>query len=485
MIIRNGLLYLIARLLPGALAVVTTAILTRLLTPQSYGLYGLTLMVMNFGSTIAFEWLGLSFMRFFETRKEDPRAIPTFVVMYYVMVGLTGLILLLVLPSGLIPHEQLGLCVVGLCMAWSFAFFELLARFEVASFRPGRFLMLNLTRAALLMVFTLGAAWWTREPLPTALGNAVGLLVALVPLGRKRLALRPALFDKALAREVLRFGVPFALSMMLAGMFTSGVRLLVATLTDTDQLGLYTAAYSLSQNVLFVVAGAINSTIYPLAVRAYERGDPAALRAQMEDNFALLVGTLAPASIGMMLTAPGLAQQLVGPDFRAGVAQMIPWMALTVLLGSFRGNYLDHSFQLGKRSAHQVTVSAVAAVLALLGTAVLVPVLGGVGAPIATSIAMLISCVHAWLLGRSGQKMPLPLRPLAQVCCSTAVMAAAVMAVPNDLTYGLYLKVVAGMAAYVVTSIAVDLLRTRRKVLAILTGGAGYLRRRASGSRTT
>ena len=481
MIIRNGMLYLVARLVPGVLAVVTTSILTRLLTPQSYGVYGLTLIIMSFGSTIAFEWLGLSFMRFYDSRRHQSGTIPTFVALYYAMVGLTALVLVLAVLSTLVSRDEILLFAVGLCAAWSFAFFELLARFEVASFRPLRFLVLNLGRAALLMVFTVGAAWFTRDALWTAVGNAVGLFAAVLPAGRSRLALRPAAFDSGLAREVVRFGLPFALSMLLAGLFTSGVRSLVAVLTDERELGLYTAAYALSQNVLFVIAGAIGSTTYPLAVRAFEHGDKAALQIQLEENFALLLGTMAPATLGMALTAHDLAAQLTGAGFRDGVAEMIPWMALTVLLGSFRGVYLDHSFQLGKRTVQQVTVSAGAAILALLFTVLLVPWLGGVGGPIATSLAMAASCVHAWLLGRAGQPMPIPPRVLAQVGCATAVMAAIVLAIPAGLPWSLYAKVAAGMAGYACTAIVVDLLGVRGKVIGVLAGGTSLFRKRLVG----
>jgi O-antigen/teichoic acid export membrane protein len=452
-----------------------------MLTPTAYGIYGWTLIIMSFGSTIGFEWLGMSFMRFYEARRQDRRTIPTFVTLYYGMVGLSALLLPLAAFSTLVPVDQLALFAVGLCMAWSFAFFELMARFEVANFRPVRYLLLNLGRAVLLMTFTLGAAWLTRDPLYIAVGNALGLIAAILPVGRQRLAVSRSLFDASLAQQAVRFGLPFALSMLLAALFTSGVRALVAIMTDARELGLYTAAYSLSQNVLIVIAGAIASTTYPLAVRAFERGDPAALRKQLESNFALMLGTLMPASLGMALTSHDLAMQLVGVRFRGGVAELMPWMALTVMLGATRGSYLDHSFQLGKKSGHQVAVSASAAVLALLGTLALVPWLGAVGAPVATSIAMLASCIHAWMLGRAGQPMPIPPRVIAQVGCASAVMAAAVLAVPSGEYYSLYAKIALGMACYALASVAVDLLGLRGKTLSVLASSRGRLRKRLAG----
>ena len=461
MMLRNGILYLVARLLPGVLSIATMSILTRLLTPAEYGVYGLTLIIMSFGSTIAFEWLGLSFMRLYEARQGDARTIPTFVLLFYAMVGLTLLLMGVVALAQILPASDLPQFAIGICMAWSFACFELLSRFEVAGIRPRRYLAFNLIRAVSLMAFTLGAAWLTHDALATAFGNMLGLLVAIVPLGRRRLAAHPSLFDRELAREVVRFGMPFALSMLLSGLFTSGVRALVAALTDARELGLYTASYALSQNVLFVVAAAISYTTYPLAVRAYEKGDPAVLRAQFEDNLAFLLAIMVPAALGMALAAPELAAHLVGPEFRVGVAPLIPWMALTVLLGSIRGNYLDTAFQLGKRLNRQVGVSAVAAVLALAGTAILVPLLGLIGAPIATLFAMAVSCVHAWLIGRVPFRLPIPARVLRQVGFAAALMSAAVLAVPGGLPYSLAAKIAAGFVGYAAGCLATDLLGLR------------------------
>ena len=475
------MLYLVARLIPGILALATTALLTRALSPGDYGIYGLTLIIMSFGSTIAFDWLGLSFMRFYNARQDDAGTIPTFITLYYGMVGLTAVGLAAALGLGFLPVDDAPLVCVGFCMAWLFALFELLSRFEVAAFQPVRYLTMNLARAVILLTCTIGAAWLTRDPVWTAVGNATGLGLAIALLGRRRLALRPAMFDVALARQVVRFGLPFALSMLLAGLFTSGVRSLVAAMTSGRDLGLYTAAYVISQNVLAVIAAAIGSITFPLAVRAFERGNPPMLEAQLKQNFALLLGAMAPACLGIALTAHDMAAQLVGADFRDGVAQLMPWMALTVLLGSTRGVYLDHAFQLGKRSAHQVAVSAGAAVLALAGTALLVPALGTVGGPIATSIAMTVSCVHAYVAGRSSQPMPVPLGVLAQVGCASAVMTVAVIAVPSGEPYSLYVKILVGMASYAAVCVAVDLLGLRVSALQLVSSGADRVRRRHAG----
>ena len=239
--IRNGAAYLLARLLPGIAGVLTTSLLTRLLRPDAYGRYGIAVLVMSFGSTVGFEWLGLSLMRFYERNRDNPRTVPTFACLYAAMTVLAAALGAVATLLGLLPRGAAPVVLSGVALACAFSWFELLARLEVASFRPGRFLLLNLLRAVLLAGGTLGAAWLTRDPLWTALGNCAALLLALAP-GLRRLLPRPALFDVALARQAIRFGAPFVLSMALAGLFNSGVRARVGARPAAAPRGVLTLA---------------------------------------------------------------------------------------------------------------------------------------------------------------------------------------------------------------------------------------------------
>ncbi len=461
MVLRDSLLYVVAKIIPGVLGIATTSTLTHLLPPSVFGLYGLALIIMNFASAVAFDWIGLSFMRFYETGRADPRTIPTFALLFYGVAGLTAAVVLSAAVAGLVPRDQAALTVLGLTMAWAYSLFELVGRFEVASYRPGRYLAINVTRAVLMLVCTLVPAALTRDVLWTAAGTTTGLSLAVAVAARGRLKFRPGLFNAVLGRQVITFGTPFILSMLLAGLFTSGVRAMVGLLTDIGSLGLYTAAAALSQNVLTVIASGIESATYPLAVRAVERGDAAATRIQLSQNFTVMFAVMAPASLGLALTSAELAHQLVGPAFRPAVAGLVPWMSATVLLGAVRGVYLDHAFQLGKRSSSQVVVSAGAAVLALAGTSLLVPRIGLVGAPVATTAAMALSCVHAWYAGRRAQPMPIPLGAAARVLLGCMAMALAVGSVASGAWFSLALKMCAGGAAYAASALALDILDLR------------------------
>ncbi len=466
MLARDSLIYVAAKIVPGALGVAGTSVLTRAFAPAEYGRYGVALILMGFGSSMLFDWIGLAFMRLYEARRHDPAAIPTFVGLFVAVVLGTGGLAGLVWAAGWLPRGQAGLWLAGIGMAWAFSWFELVARFEIADFRPLRYLAMNVGRGVLMLAGA-GTALLGGGPVTVAVAT-IGALLAACGLGRRRALLpRGGRFDTGLAAAAMRFGLPYAASMTLLALSTSGVRALVGGFAGEAALGLYTAAFALSQNVLVMVAAGIGSATYPAAVRAVESGDPAGIRAQLSANATVLLALLAPACLGMALVAPDLAALLVGPGYRTRVAGLMPWMAAASFAGGMRGCYLDHAFQLGRRPGLQVQVAALAALLGVGGCALLVPRLGVTGAAMASAAAMVVSCGHGWMLGRRAFALPLPVRDGAWVMGGCAALAGAVLSVQ-----GLPGRVALGAIGYAAVLLIGDVLDLRTSVVSWPSPGA-------------
>jgi len=469
MLIRHSFLYVVARILPGLLGMVTTAILTRLLDVRGYGLYGLALVIMTFVSTMGFEWLGISFVRFNEGRQDDERMVATFVHMFFAVMVLSALLVALAWVLGLFSAALAPVYLLGILLAWSYSWFELAARLETANMRPMRYLGMNLGRAGLILLGAAGAGWLTRDPVWTTVGTGLGMLGGAMFGSLRQHRMAPRLFDGDLALKVIAFGLPMAISMTLTGVITSGTRALVQFLDSSEALGLYTAAFVLVQNSLAIMASGIAAAGYPLAVRAVESGDPMRARRQLLANGTLLLTVLAPACLGMALTAEGISTTLVGPKFSAGVAAITPWMAAGTFFAGFRAHYLDHAFQLGRRPSLQIWVTCVAAIVATAFSCYLIPREGPVGAAIAVTIAMAVSCCHAVVAGRSAYPIPFPVGAAPRVALGCALMAVAVHAVPGRGLRSLLLQVAVGILAYGAAALALNLLDLRSRAVEFLS----------------
>ena len=472
MLIRHSFLYIAARIAPGLLGMGTTAILTRLLEPRSYGLYGLALVIMTFVSSTGFDWLGVTFVRFNESRRDDERTAATFILIFFILVGVSAVLAAAAWAAGAFSGAGAPICLLGVLSAWSYSWFEFSARVETSNMRPLRYLVMSFARAAFIMAGASTAAWLTRDPVWTTAGSALGMLAGGMFGSLRSNRVRLALFDRALARTIVGFGLPLAASMTLSTVVVSGVRLLIQVLDSSDALGLYTAAFVLVQSSLAILVSGVASASYPLAVRAVESGDPARAQRQLLANGGLVLAVLAPACLGMALTARGISTTLVGPRFSAGVAALTPWMAAGTFFAGFRAHFLDHAFQLGRRPSLQIWVTCGAAVVAVALGFYLIPRDGPVGAAMAVTGAMLVGCIHAILVRRWAYPVPLPVKAAFQVGFCCLVMTAAVKALPDRHGAAAFLlQVLTGVVAYGLGGIAVDLLGSRRRLLQILAGG--------------
>ena len=453
MLIRHSALYIGAKLLPGALGMLTTAGLTRLLSPEIYGTYGIALLIMSFGATLGFEWLGLAYLRLAPTAPAS--AAPTFDRLFYILLTTATLIALIALPLILPPDRPI--VAAGFLLMASYAWFEFRARLPVAALAPGRYFRMNLSRAALILLAATATAALTHDPVWTATATALATLAASLGAG-----LTPQKgFDRPLATAAIRFGLPLAASLALGSATNSLTRALVGGLGSVEALGLYTAAFVLVQNTLIVLSSGVSAAGFSLAVRALETGDIPRARHQLAANGALLLAILAPAALGMALCADPIAATLVGPRFRTAVATLTPWLAAAAFLGGFRAHYLDHAFQLGRALGGQIWVTATAAIVTLGLDALLIPPWGASGAAIAVTTGAAASFLHAIVAGRTAFPLPLPWRQATRIAAACALMAAAILPIPGATPLALLAKITAGIVTYAAAALTFDVIGAR------------------------
>jgi O-antigen/teichoic acid export membrane protein len=461
--VAHGFVYVASKLLPGVFGFVTTMVLTRLLSPADYGLYGLGFAITTLLSRAIFDWQGQTFVRFAQRPEGSARIARTGSVLFLLLVVASAIGYLGFWLSGAAASyaELGGVALVG---AWAISWFEFSALRRVVAFKPLSYGAMNILRGVLAFAGASGAAWLTGEPLLVLCASFGGTLLAawLYPDRRDRkrplaTASFPTAGDWQVLRAMLRFGLPIAIGMVFAGLTTTASRILLEALASREAVGLFTAGFFITQNTLALLASGLGTACYSLAVLAVERRDPTEVNRQLSLNLTLLLGLMIPAACGLALLSRNIAGVFAGPAFAPAVAELTPWLALTALFGAIRGNYLDHAFQLAQRTGRLITVMVVAAVLTIALDFLLIPYLGAVGAAMATALAYAISCIHAWISGRSVFKLPAPVAEIAKILAATAMMALVLHLVP-DLTgpAGLAVQMLLGGVVYGTSLLVLD-----------------------------
>jgi O-antigen/teichoic acid export membrane protein len=267
--------------------------------------------------------------------------------------------------------------------------------------------------------------------------------------------------------------VPIALSGCVYSLHAALDRLIVAGILGEGAAGQYGAAADLVRQIILVPATSVASAALPLAVAAFAQGGIAAARPHLERSAELLFAVLLPATIGLALISPGLANFILGPEFRASAATVMPILCFAWLFQAISQSFVHTSFHLAQRPVLLVCHGAATLVINILATVILVSRFGFLGAAIALVISEAFGAVLGLVLTRFACPLPLVPMKLLRIAFATAAMAFLLRFLEER--WGLSgmlavtLKVGAGVAIYAGLVVLLDIAGMRRRGLTLMS----------------
>ncbi len=460
--VSGSIVFFIARLVPSLLAVMTTALLTRLLEPATYGMYALGQSIIFFITIGAFEWLGLSLMRMVTTAKDQKLFFGTVVVCFGALSAVAATVAGGIALFG--RSEEIaafaGACLfAGLASAW----IELKQRLQMAELNRRAYFWTSVGRGvASIVLIALTACFYKTAP---ALLVAMGVSALLASLIHRepRLGLSRYQFDTKVLRDLLRFGMPLSLSVGLATVLLSVDKWMLQALSGPEAVGLFSAAALVAQVPVVTLANCIGPYSYSMAVEAVEFRSAAEARAQLRQNFLLLLALVLPGAVGIVALSENLAHVIVGSAYDEAVVTLAPWFAGAAILSSMRGFYVDIAFQLAHKVGALTWINLIAIIVNVGLDFWLIPSAGERGAAMASFIAVLTSLVVASIWSLRVYRLSIPLADTAKIIASTALM----FLVLRELTgvsgvAALAVQLATGFAVYAAALLALNVLDLRR-----------------------
>src|SRR5690606_9414278 len=148
MLWQHGVLYLLARGVPGLISLSAIAIYTRLLTPEDYGHYALVIAGVGLANKFLYEWLRLGLLRFSPAMRDQQETL---------MATIAATFLGLVVTTGVMGAVALGLTdplsrwmlAAGIPLLWIQALFDLQLERARSQLLPKRYGVMAMTRACL------------------------------------------------------------------------------------------------------------------------------------------------------------------------------------------------------------------------------------------------------------------------------------------------------------------------------------------------
>jgi len=467
----KGLLgYLPVNIVQAVVGILTIVTFTRMLTPAQYGDYALGFSAMTLAHTLMFTWMEAAMARFLARETEAGRTPDLFVTLYRCWLGM-GLAFPLI--AGLAVWFWPTSADVKLAMAAGLA--AILTRSLAKMVQERRRAAGDVRAAALLDIvqtaggFGLGIVlilfgWGGAAPLAGMGAGAAVCIIFALPAELKRL--QGGKFEAGRAKDYLTYGGPVAASLVLAIVLSSTDRFVLAAFLNETTVGVYHAGYSLANRTLDVMFIWLGMAGGPAMIQALERGGRPALVASAKEQAELMIALCLPAAAGVALVAHPLAEVMVGPALREGAAQVTPWITLAGAFAGFTTYYFHQAFTLARRTGLLLAAMAVPAVANLALTLILIPRFGLDGALWATAASYGLGIAASALIGRRVMPLPVPWMTLARAGLATALMAAAVIQVPDfGGALELFAKAAVGGAVYGLVAALLDVAGLRGRAM--------------------
>ncbi|MBA3068625.1 MAG: lipopolysaccharide biosynthesis protein [Hyphomonas sp.] len=456
--------YLPVNLASGIASFGAVYVFTRVMGAAEYGTYALMLWAMSVIHTISITWVEAATYRF--TAEAESRGDLAGHYRTAITLMLRALALALALAA-LLWFALRGQPAYAATLPWIAALLPLNTVVQVslqahkAGLRVGRYAFTETFR--LLTGFALGAliAWQLK------LGAAspfIGMTVAagLMALREGRWligAARGGTTDAARQIAWTGYGLPIAAALVL-DLVVSGIDrpMIAALLPDGEAaVGAYAAGYGVADKTVLLLCTWAAMAGAPLMMAAYERGgkEAAALEARGLIRTLLLIGV--PAAAGIALVARPLGEAMIGEAVRAQAITIIPWIAASGLLNGLLILYFAEAFTLARRSHERAILMLVPAGVNIAANFLLIPLMGLMGAVVATVICYVTGLLLLAFAGRRHVALPLPLMDVARIGLAALAMWPVIAVMPDLGGWPeLILKAGAGAITYGAAALVLD-----------------------------
>ena len=205
---------------------------------------------------------------------------------------------------------------------------------------------------------------------------------------------------------MLAFGIPMVALEVSGIVLNIGDRYVIQTFLGAADLGIYAAAYNLSEYIHAILLVAIVSAVMPMYLRLWEdEGAEATIKfinAALRFYFVVSI----PMVAGLSVIGPDLLSFLASEKFAAG-ATVIPWVISGKILGGSM-TLIGAGLYINKQGFTLAGLVAGAAIINVLMNLFMVPAFGIEGAAMATLLSFALLGAGAFLLARKSVAVSIP-----------------------------------------------------------------------------
>lgn len=343
-----------AFIIPAVINLFTLLVFTRNLSLVEYGMLSLALITIEFSQGLIFQWIKLAMVRFYDSQKK----------MESITVALQlniGICLVLILFYAILFNSYFNyvdkayvLFIILGVIGRSFCnFFLDFIRMTNVNFR--KYTYVSLTSNIFYFVPALVYVSFNKSPqINTILGiQTVGVTIYMFCVLLSKYHILVSAFKnfkkKAEYMEFINYGMPLIFVFLAASAFVRIDRFIIEQNLGLAQLGVYSAAYSLSNLAISSFFSIITLPTYPEIIRKLNNGKEVEAQKIYRNNGNLILGIGVPIVIACFYFNEVLTD-LFFADKGNKIALIFPYVIVGTFLLNLKTHYFDQIFQFVKKT---------------------------------------------------------------------------------------------------------------------------------------
>ncbi len=482
----DTLRYIPAVVVPAAASVFGVAIFTRIFPPGPYGEYALVNVVATTAIVILSGWLQQSLLRYLPRYLAEGR-LEEFVVKFNSILWVfSGLVLAAALLVGWPLMRVLGAFaryyVVAAVWAVAGAVFIVQTHSFRASLQSAAFSRYQVAYALGRLVLALAFVYLvSKDVMGLVVGSAAAYVVLLWPMCRELGIPRGVKsfgfsIDKELLKKTFSYGFPVMGWVLAVKILDLSDRFIIQFYRGAEEVGIYSANYTLVTMGILLVATPLLSAAVPLIVHAWETGHQERIQRVISSFSRYYLITAVPVVMYTIVFSWEIVSVFLGKAFREGHTT-IPY----ILLGSFLWNFAMYGhkgIKLLEKTRVMFVLVAICCIVNVVLNLIIVPRYGYQGAAFTTFVSFALYPIMLYGVTRRYIAWVIPWRSVFHITLAGLGGALAEWLVKIALTgkahvvFVLAVGLVAGCAAYLVVLYVLRELRDHELRLVGLKGRA-------------
>ena len=477
---KEVILYFISTSIISVLGFVLSILYSKMFSPSDYGIYSLAWSTYNLMLNIYAGWISSSIIRCFQEYKDKGKInnfYGTFLQLQFKMgllfIAVPNIVVLLLNVNSLFK-------ILFFILTLSYFFEEsiliintyLRAEKNVKQYNTNTILNNILKIVLVLLIYYIfGVKSVIAITITLVSTELIQYIYLLIKLKLSKYYSKK-LFDKQIVKEMFRFGFPLIGTAVTSWILSTSDRYVIQFFWSSEEVGLYSYAYSLGNSLFKLLIQFIMLSAYPNIVIAWEKEGKEKTENVIRSYLRIYFLVLIPALVGVIGVAKDFFEAFTDIRYQSCYDVFILTCASLAVVGIT--HYTNKAWELTKKTSQILKYNVIVSLINIGLNILLIPLYGYKIAVITTLVSYFIYLIISVIKTRNILKLRINYKSLIKVIISSLCMFGAIICfelIPLNInvTYRLIIKIIGGVIVYSVFILLLREVKVQETIAAIKT----------------